>query len=426
MQRTALLIAAIVSAWPAAALAQHKVLMIVVDDVGVENIGAYGIGTAPPPTPNIDRLAQRGILFRNAWSNPLCSPSRACIQTGRYSFRTGVGTSTIGLGPVLADDETTLPELFPEIPSAAFGKWHLGAWNDQTAPNRQGYRQFQGEIFGILPTYYAWPYTQNGVTGGMRNYATSTNVDDAIAWIGQQTGDWFVYLGLNAPHLPYHNPPPELHSYSLTRETRTASLQFKAAIEAADTEIGRLLAAVDLREATVIVVSDNGTASSVAEEPFGPDRAKGTVYEGGVSVPLIIAGHGVTAGGRQVLSIVQLTDLFATVAELMGASATTGTDSVSLLPYLENPLAKPLRSTMYCEMFGSPFPNGRDAARAMRNQRYKLLQIAAGTSKTIVEEFYDLTVDPYEHRNLIGDPAHAEVITQLRIQMEELAGPWLP
>ena len=69
-----------------------NVLIVLVDDIGPELLAVYGEGDDPPPTPNIDRLAAEGVLFRNAWANPLCSPTRALIMTGRYAFRTGVGS----------------------------------------------------------------------------------------------------------------------------------------------------------------------------------------------------------------------------------------------------------------------------------------------------------------------------------------------
>ena len=75
-----------------------NVLLIIADDVGVDGIGSYREGAAPPPTPHIDSLASRGVLFRNAYSNALCSPTRCTIFTGRYSFRTGVGT-IVEFGP---------------------------------------------------------------------------------------------------------------------------------------------------------------------------------------------------------------------------------------------------------------------------------------------------------------------------------------
>ena len=374
LRRFRLLLAALVVAIPLEAHSAQSVLLIIFDDIGVANIAPYGIGAAPPPTPHIDHLARQGVLFRNAWSNPLCSPTRACIQTGRHCFRTGVGTNINSFwGQPLADDETTLPELFPHVPSAVLGKWHLGRPNDPASVNRHGYQHFQGTLLGFPPSYYLWPYTQNGKTSVAMHYAPSTNIDDAVRWIESQTGDWFACVALNSAHTPFHNPPPDLHTYRLTGSHQTDLNQYKAAIQAADTELGRLLDVVNLDEATIVLVSDNGTHTDVIEPPFDPQHSKYTVYQGGVWVPLIIAGRSVAAGGREVAALVHVTDLFATIADLMGAPQTTGADSVSLVPYLQNPRTPPLRLTNFCEVFGMTV-EGPVNARAMRDQRFKLLQ----------------------------------------------------
>ncbi|MEY2982666.1 MAG: Arylsulfatase precursor, partial [Planctomycetota bacterium] len=95
---------------------QNNVLILLADDIGVDYVGCYGEGSNPPPTPNIDTLAQRGVLFRNAYANPSCSPTRACIHTGRFPFRTLVGrwiryeNNSEPIGRLL-DEEWTIPEV---------------------------------------------------------------------------------------------------------------------------------------------------------------------------------------------------------------------------------------------------------------------------------------------------------------------------
>lgn len=92
----------LLSAIPQIAVAQARekqnVLIIVADDLGVDYVSAYREGANPAKTPNIDALAKRGVLFRNAWASPVCSPARACLMTGRYSFRTGIGKWHLGDG----------------------------------------------------------------------------------------------------------------------------------------------------------------------------------------------------------------------------------------------------------------------------------------------------------------------------------------
>ncbi len=135
------LVAAVV---PAAA---DNFLIIVGDDLGVDKIGAYGEGPNPPPTPTIDSLAVEGVLFRNAYAYPNCSPARAAALTGRFGFRTGIGTPG---GANLALEEVLLPELVAAThESAALGKWHIGANGDADHPNDSGFDYFAGALANI-------------------------------------------------------------------------------------------------------------------------------------------------------------------------------------------------------------------------------------------------------------------------------------
>ena len=122
------------------------IAVIVLDDVGVDQLSCYGEGTDFPNTPTICKLAKSGILFRNAWVNPTCSPTRSTIQTGRYAFRTGVTAPGIPL-PL---GETTLPEVLADqlnaqlgFSTAQIGKWHLAGERQQSA-QLPGQRQSPG------------------------------------------------------------------------------------------------------------------------------------------------------------------------------------------------------------------------------------------------------------------------------------------
>jgi arylsulfatase A-like enzyme len=203
-----------------------NVLLILADDVGVDGIGAYGVGGDLPHTPRLDQLAAGGVLFRNAWANPVCSPTRATIQTGRYSIRTGIGwiaepaPTLIGL-PL---SEVTLPEMLDlgtggAWAHAAFGKWHLGDGPDVGgvfAPNLAGYYHFEGTL-GNVTDYYDWTKVENGVvTQETGTYALSDQVDSALDWIATAPEPWFCYVAFNSAHSPWHAPPPDLHSVDLS------------------------------------------------------------------------------------------------------------------------------------------------------------------------------------------------------------------
>ncbi|QDU68682.1 sulfatase-like hydrolase/transferase [Engelhardtia mirabilis] len=346
-----------------------NVLLIVLDDVGVDQLGVYAEATNPPPTPNLDALAAQSVLFRQAWSNPVCSPTRAALMTGRHGFRTGVGNA-IGSGATetgLPLSETILPELLDtggQYVHAAFGKWHLGGAADGAlAPNNAGFGHYDGclsnlDIVASNPASYTnWPRVVDGVESVSTQYLTSATVDSALGWISQQTEPWFAYVAFHAVHSPFHWPPAALHSVNPASipPGNPAHWQHRAMVEALDTEIGRLLSGVGAPagDLTVIVVGDNGTAGPGIEPPFDPTHGKHTLFDGGVRVPLLISGPTVSAPG-ECQALVQVLDLFATVAEIAGVNpATIGKtiDSRSLVPYLANPTAVSERSVLFSERF---------------------------------------------------------------------------
>jgi arylsulfatase A-like enzyme len=407
------------------ALAQSpsNVLLVVADDLGVDYVGCYGEGTNPPPTPTIDALAQNGVLFRNAWANPSCSPTRACIQTGRYPFRTMVGRwiahhdnpPTVGL---LQPRERTLPELLDAAGSgyahALIGKWHLhNAYASPDVPRTiGGYAHHAGSLEGQVPSYTNWTRVVDGSAAPCTVYCTTQNTDDALAWIAAQTGPWFCVLTYQAPHIPYHAPPAHLHTQNLgglvpqpTTHTPANIPFYRAMVQSLDTELGRLFATLGpavMAATNVIFVADNGTVQRQSVAPFDGTRSKGTPYEGGVNVPLVISGPIVQQPGREVTALACAVDVFATVLELTGARAALPPfavhDSVSLVPYLVNPAQAPRRQFAYTEEFTGtawPAPNSNGHA-TIRNDRYKLIHRYNGTP----DEVYDLVADPWETVNL--------------------------
>lgn len=418
----------------ATARAQSNVLVLIADDVGVDNIGIYAEGPSPPPTPNIDALARNGVLFRNAWANPKCSPTRATIQTGRHSFRTGVGTAiryrNSGRQNVLAPSEITIPEFLGTETSysyGAFGKWHLGDATNGGAfsPNVAGWTHFAG-FLGAAVDYFNWPRTVNGRTATCTTYQTTQIVDDALAWIRSVPEPWVCYVAFGAAHSPFHSPPPSLHTRTLPHSPKHSLVIpfYKAAVEAMDTEIGRLLGSLkaDVSSRTnVIFMSDNGTPRPVAQAPFLSTRAKGTPYEGGVNVPLIVSGPAVRSPGREVSALVGSVDLFSTICELCGVKskpAGVGIDSVSFARLLRDPASRPTRSLVFAEAFDdwSLFTSG---FATMRNDKYKLIRYYFTSG--FFDQLIDLEVDPFETVNLLQGSLTAEQATSYSWLATELS-----
>src|SRR5688572_16200612 len=408
----------------------RNILLVIADDYGTDSLSLYttNANASLPPTPNINSLYSSGVLFRNAYAYPTCSPSRSCLMTGRYGFRTGIGLAINGPSDVaLQANELTIPRILTANPQlgyahASIGKWHLG--EQPTDPNvRGGWPHFSGSLPLGVGDYFRWSKTVNGATTITTNYATTDNVNDALAWIRQQgTTNWFLWLAFNAPHAPLHKPPNHLHSYGALPADQNSITQnprpyFEAMTVAMDTEFGRLLSQIDRSNTVVIFIGDNGTPGEVVQPPYSSTRAKFTLNEGGIRVPMIISGPVVANPRREYTNLVHAVDLFATILELAGAnlhevlSTNTVSDSRSLLPILTNGPVTP-RDWVLSEQFSRPI---REIGRAIRNDTFKRTRSSAGTN------FSNLLVGPYGTTNPLANPLTAEQSTNYTALTNTLA-----
>ena len=389
-------------------------LVVMLDDVGVDKIAAYGEASVAVRTPHLDALARDGVLFRNAWSNPTCSPSRVSALVGRRPELTGIGAAIVSRSPGLSSEEVSLAQVLSDqgYSTAAFGKWHLG--HDPGLPSALGFDTHRGTLGNIGRRGYSeWRKYIDGVDAGWNTtYATTDTVNDAIQWIEAQQSPWFVWLAFHAVHRPLHEPPPQLHSYGVL-DGRGAVRRYSAILEVLDTELSRVLAVVG-PDTTIVVMGDNGTYSIAIEQELDGDRGKGTVYETGINVPLFVAGPDVASDnrGRESQALVHLSDLFATLSELVG-SAASAEDSVSFVKQLVDASA-PGREWLYTSWFR---PNGGPPApanylRAARDARYKLLRLPGR------ELLFDLAADPHERTNLLDGALEADA----RKALSRLAG----
>ncbi len=290
----------------------------------------------------------------------------------------------------------------PGIRTFAVGKWHLRDHHQSTShPGEVGFDYYSGSLYNLSwelggGDYFLWLKTVNGQQHEHQIYATVDTADDAVRALAY-VGPSFLWVAFNAAHLPLHVPPAGLHSYDLAGDPdETPIVHTKAMIEAMDDQIGRILDALD-PDAYVFFIGDNGTAPGATDYPFLPDHSKNTLYEGGINVPFIVAGPGVRTG--ECRALVQVTDVFATIAEIARVSA-SAEDSVSLVPYFRDPGRQSLRSWTYSEWFK---PNGfgpyMNWKQAIRNERYKLIRRKHGS-----DELYDLEHDRFEQNDLLTAP----------------------
>src|SRR5581483_6033865 len=423
-----------------------NIVFVVMDDVGIDQMKLFGYGGADPPkTPTIDQIAAGGVQFRNTWSMPACSTSRAVFYTGRYPLRTNVFGA---LGPsdlansMISPYETTVPKLLAQrgYESGLFGKFHIGlqgndpaglrmvhdvgwdyfaGWLDETGdpssidttaggvappgtwscgfvpgaklggadsgacyrangtcrelassgpippgrtcrdeggvfdPGKTCQSPMPGYVsFQTLSGHYVSPVVYNFPDGTVdalaptdprsRQFRAAFGVDAAIEWINSRPAGrpWMATVAFASAHTPLMQPPadetdPENAGSSDLdcANTNAQRLIQNLMIQSIDTEIQRLLVSTGLAQrgedgsfvydpaqtnAMVVIVGDNGTLGQTVKPPFDPTRAKGTAYQTGVWVPLVVAGPLVREPNRAVSHMVNIVDLFALFGEIAG------------------------------------------------------------------------------------------------------------
>jgi len=271
----------------------------------------------------------------------------------------------------------------------------LSGNNTALNPETFGIDYYAGLIRGQAQSYYNWMLTEDEENNLESEYATTKFTDLAIDWVGQQDKPWFMWLAYNAPHTPFHAPPVEMHTQGNLvpyEEGADAMPYYMAAIEAMDYQIGRLFDSIssEERENTIIIfIGDNGTPNEVAQSPYLNTTVKGTLYQGGVNVPMFVSGKGVTRTGNDD-NIITSTDLFATISEIAGVSVDEVHDSKSFKSLLSQNTTN--RNFQYAERYNPPVDKW-----AISNGNYKLIEGANSG-----QEFYDLNNDPYEMNNLLN------------------------
>ena len=374
-----------------------NILLVIADDMGLDATLGYDFGSTKPNTPNLQTMINEGVKFTNTWSYSVCTPTRASILTGKYGFRTQVNK----VGDELSTTETSLHKYLDTNNSgynhAVIGKWHLS--NDINHPNNMGVDDYAGLLSGGVQSYSNWNLTENGQITSFNEYTTTKFTDLAIDWVDNQTEPWFLWLAYNAPHTPFHLPPNSLHSQGdLPTDDSSISSNptpyYMAMIEAMDTEMGRLLNSLSDEErgnTIIIFIGDNGTPNQVVQS-YPSQRAKGSIYQGGVNVPMIISGKNVTRKGVTENGLINTTDLFSTIAEIAGVNDPEINDSKSFNSMLTTS-NQIIRDFVYTEVEH----NNGTVDYTIRNNEFKYLKFDDGS-----EALYNLIDSPLESVNLLN------------------------
>lgn len=398
---------------------QPNVVFFLVDDLGLMDIGAYNPDTFYE-TPNVDRLARTGVRFTNGYAaNPVCSPTRYSIMTGKYPSRVGAtnwfsGTREGRFLPAVLNDrmapqEVTLAEALRAAGyrTAFLGKWHLGP-SEEYWPENQGFEINIGGCQRGAPASYFAPYKNPKLTDGPDGeHLTERLANEAVGVIEKFKDEpFFLYLSFYSVHTPLRAKPELVKKY----EEKAARLKFEgpefeseeqvwevgtprqvrvqqrhavyaAMVESMDAAVGRVLDKLDelglTQDTVVCFMSDNGGLSTAEGSPTSnlPLRGgKGWLYEGGIRVPFIIRWPGALAG-RTCDVPVTSTDYYPTFLDIAGVPLKPQhhRDGVSLVPLLRgqpNNLAdRPLfwHYPHYSNQGG--FPGG-----AIRLGDYKLIE----------------------------------------------------
>lgn len=309
-----------------------NIVIFLSDDHGWADVGWHGTEI---PMPNLTRLAATGARLEQFYVQPVCSPTRAALMTGRYPMRHGLQTGVVRPWAQygLPLEERTLPQALKEsgYTTAICGKWHLGHFRPEYLPRSRGFDRQYGHYNGAIDYFthireggFDWHRDDRECRD--EGYSTHLIAREAVRIIEQKAENkpLFLYVPFNAVHGPHQVPENYKQPYAHLPEPRRT---YAGMVAAEDEAIGQIVDAIDrkgLRRNTLFFFSsDNGGPSPGRVTSNGPLRAgKGTVYEGGVRVCAMIAWEGRIQPGSEVKAPLHIVDLYPTLLGLAGASMT--------------------------------------------------------------------------------------------------------
>ena len=410
-----------------------NIVHIVADDLGWKDVGFNG--ATDIKTPNIDKLAETGAKFTQFYVQPMCTPTRAALMTGRYPYRYGLQTMVI---PSVSDygldtTEWLMPQALKEAgyKTAIIGKWHLGHADKKYWPKQRGFDYQYGAMIGELDYF---THDEHGVLDWFRDnepvkeegYTTTLLGKDAEKYIDAHdpSTPFYLYLTFNAPHTPYQAPQEYIDRFKNIEDPTRRT--YAGMVSCLDDEIGRVIAALDkkgIRDNTLIIFhSDNGGtrnamfAGVMADMSKvtlpcdnGPYReGKGTLFEGATRVCALANWPGKIKAGSTVDGLIHAVDLYPTLADLAGASTEKckPLDGVNVWSVISEGKASPRNELVY---------NIEPFRAAIRQGDWKLIW------RTLIPttvDLYNLADDPSETKNLASE--HPEKVTEIQKRLNEL------
>jgi arylsulfatase A-like enzyme len=412
---------------------QPNIVHIVADDLGWKDVGFNGCTDIK--TPNMDALAMGGAKFTQFYVQPMCTPTRACLMTGRYPFRYGLQTAVIPSVSAygLDTNEWLMPQCLKEAgyKTAIIGKWHLGHGDKKYWPNQRGFDYQYGALIGELDYFtheehHVLDWYRDNKPVREEGYTTDLLGNDAVKYIKAQdpAKPFYLYLTFNAPHTPYQAPKDYIERYkNIAEPTRRV---YAGMIGCLDDAIGRVVAALDqkgLRENTLILFhSDNGGTKnamfagvmadmSKVRIPCdnGPYRdGKGSLFEGATRVCACANWPG-RIKAQTVDGLIHAVDMYPTIAALAGASTAKckPLDGLDVWDTIAEGKPSPRTELVY---------NIEPFRAALRQGDWKLIWRTMLPSSV---DLYDLTKDPAEQNNVAA--AHPDKVVAMKQRLNELA-----
>jgi arylsulfatase A-like enzyme len=438
--RYALLISWLCFSLCAQAAKQPDIVFFLIDDLGFADCGFNG--GKEIKTPNIDRLAQSGAIIDSHYVQPVCSPTRSTLLTGRYPTQTGVYTIVSPGAPWgLPLAERTLADALRSAGyrTALTGKWHLGEFEKAYQPNARGFDHQYGHFFGMLD-YFTHERTnkldwyRNGEPLKEEGYTTHLIAKEACKVIatGDSSKPLFLYVPFNGVHSPFQVPDSYLKPYAHLKGNRQKLAGMLAAVDEAIGQIEAALKQAGRLENTLIVFSsDNGGPPPGDNTPLRD--FKGSIFEGGTRAAAFATWPGRIPAGQRIRQPMHMVDWYPTLIKQAGGSLEQKLpiDGLDVWPMLTKQAASPHDAILSVSTQGP-------SRAAVRMGDWKLIvdggaadvaptgkkkgKKAAGKYEAVA--LYDLSADPSEAKNLAD--AQPERVKAMRARLAELTKDAVP